>query len=141
MWTGGQEHSSRGCIQTVPQLGPCSGAEFNTVQGSEFRFHNVTLESPTQRGHYINFASTFPLGPCNPIPWLLLHALSIPGSEISRVLLRKYTRTVKQSNSQTDVRIMGSCEEQRGPGGHVAMRTQGEPRERKHLAHILWELV
>lgn len=28
-------------------------------------------------------------------------------------------------DSQTDVRIVGSCEEQRGPGGHRAMRTAG----------------
>lgn len=47
----------------------------------------------------ISSASTFPLGPCNLIPWPLLHALAIPGSEISRVLLRKYTWTVKEGGT------------------------------------------
>ena len=85
--------------RSVPQLGPCSRAEFNTVQGSEFCLHDVSLESPTQKGPYINSASTFPTGPGSPISWPLLHALAIPGSEISRVLLRKYTRTAKEGGT------------------------------------------
>ena len=37
-------------------------------------------------------------------------------------------------DSQTDVRIVGSCEEQRGPGGHAAMRTAGG-RAQQHVLH------